>query len=380
MKDNTCVIFIIGSYGAGNIGDDLMLFYLIKELNNKIPEVSFIVTRKSLGFYIPQNTKVSGVNILHFHRLVLSIFKAKIVMLGGGTQIHDNEGRTKWFYILLYKIILLTITKILRKPIIYSHIGIGPFTSSWGNIFGVILLRLADLIIVRDKMSFNYAAYYGVSNKTVLSFDLSILMGKYLSYNNKPVFSFIDGEKKDLGIVIFPYYEIYDGLPDKDISLLLEIKNIINIWLSKNKNSKVYLLSFNSNSLIQKKYNELIINKNIEVFPYTLKTNLLLEKIKKCNLMICMPFHSILLTYLSKKPMIVIKYHNKCKSLANYIGLSNKAIIDLNDLKGNDLEIILKRYFINPHLYTSNLNISEAITLAENGLTKAIKLILKYSK
>ena len=374
------LFFIIGSYGAGNAGDDAMLYALLKEMQTFWPKVEFIITKREKPFRIPKDSHVTTVSTFSLVSLLCGIYKSSVVMLGGGSQIHDFMGRRQWLRILPYKLFLIAFAKFLKKPVFFAFVGIGPLSTFWGKILGSLLLKLADFVIVRDIFSYNILKSLNLSEKAFFSFDVVALLfgqeGLHSYSKYKPIDEPLSKKaNKILGISVFPCHEIYDNNPKADEPFLSGLKESIAQWLSYHQEGLVHLIAFNSDNRVIQFYRKLCFCERIKIVPYNHDFAATISEVRNCDYFVGMPFHSILFGYLSHLPMVVIEYHLKCRALAKTIGLPDSAILTIAQVANGELADHLKNIYINPKQYLAPLPQPEACNLAKMGIFKINEIV-----
>lgn len=366
-------IFIFGHYGEKNTGDDAMIYALLQELNETFPLFDFsIMSPRKL--FIPNIVK-GRVKIIKpsFVPVFREIMHSSIFVMGGGTQIYDYGKKSERFKVLFQMLFIISWAKIFCSKIFFFNIGVEPFETIIRRFLSKRICKLADLISLRDNYSFNILKNMGIE-KIKMSFDLAALLNPYWNIVTDK------SEDKILGLSILPFYEIYHGKPNLDHKLVNEIAKSINELLTIYSDYSLFLFVFKGKSRsddynithvlaekIDKKDNLTIINYD----PNPVK---MLNAVKKCDIFIGMRYHSCLFAYITKKPLLIINYFQKCSALAVEIGLPEKTVISLNDILDGCFNERLKDIINNPDEYMPSLPVDEARKRAK--ITNVYKEVL----
>ncbi len=205
---------LVGNYGVGNLGDELLREYFLKTF----PEVEWTVVSALCAKAVPNEVAchpefiegrratvdVSMVRQAHHdtstvHRFpfglrsllttpwwktLSALRKSDGMVFGGGTLFTDIESPKApmlWWWHALW-------ARLFHKKIILAFQGIGPFRTKIGMWCSRWVVARAELVIVRDAESFRRIASWK-KKQCVLSFD--------------PVLSLFAAEKQDVSGKIF---------------------------------------------------------------------------------------------------------------------------------------------------------------------------------
>src|SRR4051812_19891292 len=152
QRDRSQPVLVYGYYGAGNLGDDLLMEAVSSALENEGLEVragmrvaEFRNGNRS-GFRTPF---VSPTILQDFWRLVHETRQCSALVLGGGGVFQD----THHFSTVSEYVLPLAVAAILGKPAIAWASGIGPYRSRINEILTRLGLRLCTTVTVRDAQS-----------------------------------------------------------------------------------------------------------------------------------------------------------------------------------------------------------------------------------
>ena len=168
---------VIGSFGCGNKGDDAILDGLQQIIGNYyeiVPtlgnygrqkqhdkRVEYLSLRLNEGF----SASVCLSVISFFHAYLMELRKTDIVIIGGGSLLHDLT-----VYNLPFYGVLQTLAQMMHKKVYYIGVGAGPISTTKGKKWVRKYLNKCAGIIVRDPVDFGLLQTLGV-NHVRLSVD-----------------------------------------------------------------------------------------------------------------------------------------------------------------------------------------------------------------
>lgn len=356
-------IFIFGHYGEKNTGDDAMLYVLLRELHKVCPLAYFsIISPRKL--FVPPNVekKIKIVKPTPF-QVFKEIKNSSIFIMGGGTQIYDYGNKFERLKVLSEMFILISWAKIFCKGIYFLNIGVEPFKTTFRKFLSKKICQLADFISVRDKKSLDALKDIGIKD-VKLSFDLAVL----LSILNKPQ----ETDENIVGISILPFYEIYHGKKYLDRLLVEKIANTLNEWLKEDSKNKIRLFVFKGESrsddlkITQYLKTKIINSEKVEIVHYNPNPMKTLSMLNECDIFIGMRYHSCLFAYVTKTPLLIITYFQKCTALAEEIGLPKIAVLTIDKVLNGKFEEYFKNIQSNKHSFMAKLPISKSKKRVKN--------------
>ena len=165
-KNNWCQmgkILISGYYGFNNIGDESILQALVHNLREKIPGIEITVLSQQ-----PESTAekhgVISVDRKSFLGVVGAIKRCDLLISGGGSLLQDVTSKKS----ILYYLMIMWITKFLRKDFFIYSQGIGPITSSCNRKLTASTLKMASGIVVRDQASKELLVEIGLAGEAIV--------------------------------------------------------------------------------------------------------------------------------------------------------------------------------------------------------------------
>lgn len=366
-------VLLIGYYGRNNTGDDAMLFSLLSLLKDNSTIKKYTVPT-NIQISVPEEL-LNQVKVIPRRPLSIlaEIIQTDAILIGGGTIFHDYSKKIRYIWASFRYLILITWARFLKKPVYLVGIGFGPFTTTSGRLIALLISRLVNYITVRDVESYKYLQTLHVpTSKYNLTFDLSGNMAE-INLQEKV-------QSNILGVSIIPFFYGYSNNPRKDIDLAYAIAKSLNKWLVKDPLCEIHFLTFlgiaegdGDIKIIQRVY-QLIEEKNrVKIIDYSSDPRILLSHFNKCRAIVTMRYHAAVFAYLTKRPMIVLNYHPKCQSFVNDIGLTNHAVLSIQDILEGKLIDSLNSLFSSPDLHLAKLPLSEARRLVNFALPPLLR-------
>ena len=366
-------IFIFGYNGWKNTGDDAMMYVLLQEIHTLYPTATFAIL-SPIPIVIPHETKNLVRFIKHTNPLLVfrEIMHSSTLAWGGGTFMFDHPNKINRFVRLYETFIVMAFAKLFCKRINLLGIGVEPLSTTWGRFLSKQICRLADFISVRDKPSYEILEGIGLKNKITLSFDLTALLQPLSTTDDKHLVKNTD--MKILGVSILPFFEIYHGNKKKDRLFIHEIAKGLNQWLKRDPKSLIHLFVFKGKSkaddvlITEMLRTQLESPERVKLIPYNPDPVETLSKVTQCEGFVGMRYHSCVFAYLTKTPLLIINYFQKCQALAEDVGLPKHAVISLEEILNGQFEKYLERMQEHPDDFVAMLSIDMAKQMAKNGL------------
>lgn len=161
---------LVGNYGVGNIGDDALMEYFLKNF----PQVEWwVVSRCQVPAVVVYPRLPFGIRSFFrpWWRTLRAVARADALIFGGGSLFTDTESISACFQWALYALV----ARLTRTPIVLAFQGVGPFSSHLAQALSSWVFRSAAFISVRDEASLNRVAAMGVSVSPHLTRDPAFL-------------------------------------------------------------------------------------------------------------------------------------------------------------------------------------------------------------
>lgn len=365
-------ILLVGFYGAPNLGDELMLETLLQyfpDFNNVDLTIMLADNPNyDIGDY-------PAVHVIHYPKTLYDFNVLAqyydVLIFGGGAIIDDRLILNKDAYKGDLGTILIKLSErfLVWNKEVYS-VGlssISKFTNKEYIEKLSTLINNSKYFSVRDENSYNNLLNCCnlENNKKV-----DVIHDIVIANKNIPVNSKRNSKIKDIGIVWIPYSENVDKLKE----LLLKLK----------KNYKVHLIPFYGYTdfdinMYKEIINELKIDKEIMIEKFARNMNELVEIFSRCDFLIAMRYHAVLVGNLLNVPTLSICYDkhphyiNKMNYLAkqfNSIDMVLASELDVENINGY-IKKTLTNYFDN------DTDIESMMEDARKTISSIIKLATK---
>ena len=171
---------LMGYYGMGNLGDEMMLFCLKSWLTQQGFRLTVLSERpdaveKDHGLPAVENAPIMGEWAWRTSwfkggawRVIRALSLTDVLIVGGGDLVRDDLGWRTFFY-TIEKFML---ARLLRKKIYVVNVGIGQPVTRYGRIILSWVLAGCDRIIVRDTRSEEICKQLGMNSAVVLAPDI----------------------------------------------------------------------------------------------------------------------------------------------------------------------------------------------------------------
>ncbi len=289
-------VLISGYIGFDNFGDDAIFALLVNYLKNKGLKVSALTSNPAKT---AKNYNVNTYKYKDFKEVFNAIKSTDVLISGGGSLLQNKTSAGS----LLYYLGIIFLAKLLRKKVIIFAQGIGPIKGKFFNSLTKSVLKMADLVTVRDRNSQNLLLKWGVKSKTMVDPVWSLELPPY---NPKGAIGIQLRECK--GAMKYSpidfLYSIGDFYPDKEIK----------IFCLQNTQDFVFARQFYT--LLKEKYP----NINAKIITYT-SSEKLLEEFATLERLIAMRFHACLVGLKMGVKVLPLSYDEKVTSFANEMHL-----------------------------------------------------------
>ena len=165
-------ILISGYYGFGNIGDDAVLLAIITGFKKRIPLVEITVLSQTPHLTSIQYN-VKAIDRGNWTKLISEIKACDVFISGGGSLLQNTTSNRSLFYYLS----LIKLAKIFNKKVIIFAQGFGPIKGLTTNKLTKHILNSVDLILLRDKLSYDQIIQMSIKQPAVcLTADIALTL------------------------------------------------------------------------------------------------------------------------------------------------------------------------------------------------------------
>lgn len=318
-------VVIFGYYGAGNFGDDIILYAIIKRLSKFIDKSRIIVISSQLNAntsFIRSRYGVEAITLKNPIQFLKTLFNGKVLLMGGGGII--QPGATI-FSVFLYTLLF----KLFRCKVAFLSVGVEfPHNfSKFDKFLTKLITAISDVISVRDVISKAFFKTIGTLKHVFIVRDLSFLLYNDL---NKLSLQFEDILERDPYVIfVLKDFLLHNKLTNIDLSHFINTISEFCNYLINSEGLHIYFLvaqhGFKSDINITRKilYN---INKRdmtkIIIYGSTPLENIL-KLIKNSLYIVSMRLHPSIIAFMMGKPVIGLAHSNKIKTFMEENGLGH---------------------------------------------------------
>lgn len=290
-------IVISGYYGFDNIGDEAVLYAILSQLRDTIPEVSITVLSNN-----PEKTKlmyeVKAVNRWQIKEVSQAIKESDLLISGGGSLLQDvTSGKTIPYYLAIVKL-----AQWYKKKVVFYSQGIGPINHSYNKWLIKNVVNKADAIFVRDNHSKEVLEELGIRKPVKVTADPVLGIKP-----NEDVYKYVKdllGEKKAVGVYIRPWENEQELLNSLEKALQYVIREGYKVYL-------IPMYYLQDREIAHKLKDRL--GENAVVIDKMLTIDEVVSYTACFEFIIGMRLHSLIMAAAAKVPMIGLSYDPKVK-------------------------------------------------------------------
>jgi polysaccharide pyruvyl transferase CsaB len=320
-------IFIVGSYGSTNIGDEVILSAIAKQIRRYLPGAVLKSTTGDCDYTAGFVPGVEPVFWVDFPKIVQEIESSDLIVCGGGGIFYDywgNDPRTilsKRHWGISFVAGLPLLAAALRKPVVLYGVGVGPLFSEESRRLVGLLGNAATRITVRDERSREELIRAGVSPERI-------------EVTADPAFAHFDEElqrpEKGAGEVqiAVALRNWNTGVSSDDwehnVAEALE-------QFAKPLGATILFIPFQTNAhddfindlTVIRRVNDLIRYEKKTILSRDLPLPDLFNHFARSDLLVGMRFHSLIFAAGTRTPMVGLDYDPKIRSLMKEIGMED---------------------------------------------------------
>lgn len=342
MSEKKEQIFLLGYYGAGNFGDDLVL----KNILLVVPDSFRVLVCSRYCGSKPPGPKFVRFNLLSLPRVIREIFQSRAVVIGGGDIFQELTGRGS----ILISFFVSFWARVFGKRLILLSVSAGPIFSRLGRYFFKKISQWARLIITRGQNSDNFFKdFIGPDKKLVNGVDAAFFSPAPSEEPTDDWYERFPPGQKVFGISLREWFGDNPEEKEKKYRLLAEaVKYLIEV-----EKAKIIFLAYQyeKDRLIEEaviKYlkNEFKVEGDIYNFNKAASYWQMWFCVKFSTALIGLRFHSLVMAAALEKPMLSLGYAPKNGELMTKLGL-NDYNLSINDLEPEKFWEVFKKFLAN---------------------------------
>jgi polysaccharide pyruvyl transferase CsaB len=319
--------FIFGYYGAGNIGDELILEGILKTLPAGCQPV--VASRNPREIKRIHGVTAIKFSLLNLPRIIWEIFSSDRILIGGGDLFQEVTSRRS----LLAVYLIFKVARLFGKFVGFLGISLGEVFSGFGKRSVQEMVRGADLVISRfegtqkifEQLAPGRSALIpGVdwaflsapdAHPGVVDFSRDFPVQKIVGLSVRPWF----GEKKQLEQSVQQLAEIFQSLLQQKMKLVF-----LPFQFEKDKLIEEKILKYLKplkNPAAETKQQE--STSGIVTFKNPLGPQKMWAVINGLDVLIGMRLHSLIMASILRKPIFSLSYTLKNSEFMEQLGLTD---------------------------------------------------------
>lgn len=341
-------VFLIGSFGQNNYGDDLLLDVFLSQFG-PVAETIFVNSdepHKTQALYNKFPLQVVRTGGSKF-KILKTLRQCDLVIFAGGNilkELHAAYGG-KPYSTLIRIWLIVTYAKLLRKKVIMASIGVGPLKTKWGLKLTKKILQKTDIIAVRDSVSVKYLHSIGIKKPFSLISDavFSDPAALAMPHNNPILPGSQSGQTIKIGINICRNIDnpanwpsFFRALSEALRELNQKIPNIEYVGLPMQYDT----ISSNDYLELHKLAKVLIQKDPLINFSLTKPDNYkeLVELINGVDIVVAERLHSLITATILHKPFVALSYDDKVEGYITDLGVEMPVIDISKPVSARDIE------------------------------------------
>ena len=314
LQKGSCAL-LIGYYGYGNAGDDVLLHRLVDLLRKNVGEDTEIVVlaRKSARERLAEDLGVRVIGRYNPFEIVPQLLRCQLLVYGGGSLFQD---RTGWLTLPYYSSFAIAAQLLNIQRRMFVAQGVGPINKPFMASLTAHVIGSCDFIQVRDDKSAALVKSWGVDLEGEVGADLAL-------WRRPEEEGPLPQRRARLGVALRPDSRLTKAKLESIAKAVGEA--------ALNRKERVQLLAFHPEQdkpLLDEFAKMLPKGVNSEYSEVTAKN--MLDQTAACRVVLCMRFHAALAALVTLTPFVGLSYDPKTESLYEESGWSHW--LDLEEL------------------------------------------------
>ncbi|MGM0420215.1 MAG: polysaccharide pyruvyl transferase CsaB [Bacillota bacterium] len=324
MKD----VILSGYYGYDNIGDEAILYSLIKGLKNLEPDLNITVLSgnpdKTSSLY-----EVRAINRNNIFQIINELKRVDTFISGGGSLLQDSTS----FRSPIYYLGIIRLARLFVNKIVFCCQGVGPIKSNIIKKFTYHVLKNLDDISVRDKKSYKFLREINIPAERIRITTDPVFL---LFSEKKQIKKLGTDSPVKLGISVRPWagneyiHALAEGVDafckDKEVEIML-----IPFHEGEDEEVSEYLEGY-------------LENKNIKILSPAHHPQEMLAYFGEIDILLGVRLHSLIFAAISKTPFLGVSYDPKIDGFLQQLNWEPVGTTDLikPDLLNERLNFLLQ--------------------------------------
>lgn len=364
--------FIFGYHGRLNFGDDVTCVTLIKTLDCAFHGALHYYVYTSAEYLKNNIDKTNHITFVSsLSGILCAILNSNFIIIDGGDHLNDYGCLRDSLKVFAAFALFALLSKLSFRKFFIINGGISAKKTINHLLLRFILVNSGGSSF-RDRSSYKLAST--VSKKTLLGFDTAIL------FEDRKNVAF--ASKNNIAFSITPMFNNYFRNKESDFFISKHIALDLNYILTVKRDLKITFLAVNSShksgdvALIKFIINNIspTLKHRINLLSYAGDVYSFARSFQQFDAIVCCKYHSIIFSYIYKKPMLIINYHPKNYQLFTELGLTGQSIVSINDICTKNFRQKFLNLLEQPDLFIPRLSINDARQRAHKGIINVLKL------
>ena len=305
-----------------------------------------------------------------------AIRNSSVLILGGGTHIHDDYSTKRYIRHVRYMVMLVTlslITRLLGKKVLWLGMGLGPCHRRMTLLLLKLALRVPHVVTVRDSASVREASRVG--REVSLTFDLAALLFEGLEEK-------AGDRRRSIGISVMSL-EAIPSATSWRTSLMDHLRQGLETVLDAEPDVEVRIFTIRGgtreddtavSALLYRSLTEKYRDR-VQLIPYQPDPRTTILGIQECAVFVGMRFHACLLAALSRCAVLFVPYHRKVQDLAQDLECPPVSVLDPNQSEAGTIASRLRSALADADVFRPGVPTSSLVADAKRNIDHVMEAV-----
>ncbi len=326
-------MFVMGSYGCGNRGDDAILQSIcalfpdwdITAANGTYEDISKHLPVRGISCRLNEGFSLSvlGSMIKDSFRILAAIAKSDLLMFGGGSLIHDLTP-----YNLPFLYFWQCWAKLLGKKVCYFSMGVGPLKTSFGRSLSKFFLKRADSVYVRDYRGYGLCEELNITN-AVLTADAAFAVKTKNQAQGRTLEELGLKEKEYFCVTGSQWFKSSNFWNRANMDFSKETEKFasqIRAVSQELKLKPVFVPTVMHDEVLAQNLKAYLEDLDFMIAPSDWNCKQMAEIVENSKMLLGVRMHSIIFAARQGVPFIALIYDEKVQQLLKYLGMEELAL------------------------------------------------------